>query len=61
MSLHLPWRHNGPGGGVTAMMQALAHHGLEPVPSRRTIDRLVRRHHTEGQERRSCASMSYDL
>ena len=61
MSLPLTLRHNGTGGGVTAMMPALAQQGMEPVPSRRTIYRMVRRHHTEGKERRSCASMAYDL
>ena len=61
MALHLTWRHNGTGGGVTAILQALAQQGIEPVPSRRTIYRLVRRHHTEVKERRSCASISYDL
>jgi len=47
VSLHLTLRHNGTGGGATAIMQALAQQGIEPVPSRRTIYRLVRRHHTE--------------
>ena len=47
VSLHLTLRHNGTGGGVTAIMQALAQQGIEPVPSRRTIYRIVRRHHTE--------------
>ncbi len=47
VSLHLTLRHNGTGGGATAIMQALAQQGIEPVPSRRTIDRIVRRHHTE--------------
>jgi len=47
VSWHLTLRHNGTGGGVTAMMPALAQQGMEPVPSRRTIYRIVRRHHTE--------------
>jgi transposase-like protein len=47
VSLHLTLRHNGTGGGATAIMQALAQQGIEPVPSRRTIYRIVRRHHTE--------------
>jgi hypothetical protein len=47
VSLHLTLRHNGTGGGVTAIMQALAQQGMEPVPSRRTIYRILRRHHTE--------------
>ena len=46
VSLHLTLRHNGTGGGATALMQALAQQGIEPVPSRRTMYRIVRRHHT---------------
>lgn len=61
VSLPLTLPHNGTGGGVTAILQALAQPGMEPVPSRRTIYRLVRRHPTEGQSRRSCASISSDL
>src|SRR6266853_6327348 len=41
VSLHLTLRHNGTGGGVTAIMQALAQQGMEPVPSRRTIYRIL--------------------
>jgi hypothetical protein len=40
VSRHLTLRHNGTGGGVTAMRQALAQHGIESVPSRRTMCRL---------------------
>ena len=47
VSLHLTSLQNGTGGGVTAIMQALAQQGIEPVPSRRTIYRIVRRRHTE--------------
>jgi transposase-like protein len=47
VSLHLTLRQNGTGGGVTAIMQALAQQGIESVPSRRTIYRILRRHHTE--------------
>jgi len=47
--LHLTLRHNGTGDGVTAITQALTQQGREPVPSRRTIYRLLRRHHTEGK------------
>jgi hypothetical protein len=61
VAVHLTLRHNGTGGGVTAMMPALAQQGREPVPARRTLYRIGRRHHTEGKERRSCAAMSYDL
>jgi uncharacterized protein YjcR len=49
VSLHLTLRHHGTGGGVTAIMQALAQQGIEPVPSRRTLYRILRRHHTEGK------------
>ena len=44
---HLTLRHNGTGGGVTAIMQALTQQGIEPVPSRRTLYRILRRHHKE--------------
>ena len=47
VSLSLTLRHNGTGGGVTAIMQALTQQGIEPVPSRRTLYRIVRRHHKE--------------
>lgn len=49
VSWHLPLRHNGTSGGVTAIMQARAQQGMEPVPSRRTIYRMLRHHHTEGK------------
>ena len=45
VSLHLTLLHNGTGGGVTAITHALAQQGIEPVPSRRTIYRILRRHH----------------
>ncbi len=45
VSLHLTLGHNGTGGGVTAITHALTQQGIEPVPSRRTIYRIVRRHH----------------
>src|SRR6266851_5699739 len=45
VSLSLTLRHNGTGGGVTAIMPALTQQGIEPVPSRRTLYRIVRRHH----------------
>jgi hypothetical protein len=48
VSLHVTLRHNGP-GGATAIIQALAQQGIEPGPSRRTICRLVHRHHKEGK------------
>jgi hypothetical protein len=61
VSLRLTLRHNGTGGGATAIMQALAQQGLEPVPSRRTMYRMVRRHHTEVKSRGSRSSISSDL
>jgi transposase-like protein len=45
VSLHLTWLHNGTDGGVTAITQALTQQGREPVPARRTLYRIVRRHH----------------
>jgi len=39
VSLSLTLRHNGTGGDVTALMQALTQQGIEPVPSRRTLYR----------------------
>ena len=47
VSLHLTLRHNGTGGGVAAITQALTQQGVEPVPSRRTMYRILRRHHKE--------------
>jgi len=61
VSLHLALHHNGPGGGVTAIRQALIQQGIEPVPSRRTIYRILHRHRTEVKERRSGASHVDDL
>ena len=45
VSLHLTLLHNGTDGGVTAITQALTQQDIEPVPSRRTIYRILRRHH----------------
>ena len=47
VSLSLTLRHHGTGGGVTAIMQALTQQGIEPVPARRTLYRIVRRHRKE--------------
>ena len=49
VSLPLTWHHHGTHGGVVAIIQALAQQGVEPVPSRRTLYRLLRRHHKEVQ------------
>jgi transposase-like protein len=61
VSLHETLRQNGTGGGVTAMMQALAQQGIEPVPSRRTLSRIVRHHDTEVKQRGSHPSISSEL
>ena len=47
VSLHLTLRQNGTGGSATAIMQALTQQGIEPMPSRRTIYRILHRHHKE--------------
>ena len=47
VSLYETLRHNGTGGSATAIMGALTQQGIEPLPSRRTIYRVVRRHHKE--------------
>ena len=47
VSLHLTLLQNGTGGGATAITQALTQQGIEPVPSRRTMYRILRRHHKE--------------
>jgi transposase-like protein len=47
VSLYLTLRDNGTGASATALMRALTQHGFEPVPSRRTIYRILRRYHTE--------------
>ena len=56
VSLYETLPHNGTGGSATAIMRALAQHGLEPVPSRRTIYRILRRYHTEVTAHESRAS-----
>ena len=57
VSLYDTFRHNGTGGSATAIIQALTQHGIEPVPSRRTMYRIVRRHHKEVTSRGSRACM----
>ena len=49
VSLHLTLRQNGTGGSAIAIMQALTQQGIEPMPSRRTIYRILRRHRKEVQ------------
>ena len=44
------WRalcQNGQGCGAAAIQQGLAQHGREPVPSQRTIYRILQRHQKE--------------
>ena len=57
VSLYETLRHNGTGGSATAIIQALTQHGIEPVPSRRTMYRIIRRYHTEVKAHGSRASM----
>jgi len=45
VSLHLTLLHNDTGGGAAAILQVLTQQGIEPVPSRRTIYRILHRHH----------------
>ena len=47
VSLHVTLRQNDTGGGATVILQALTQQGIAPMPSRRTIDRILRRYHTE--------------
>ena len=47
VSLRLTLLHNGTGGGAAAIIQMLTQQGIEPVPSRRTIYRILHRHHKE--------------
>ena len=49
VSLHLTLCQHGTGGSAMAIMQALTQQGIEPMPSRRTIDRIVHRHRQEVQ------------
>jgi hypothetical protein len=56
VSLHLTWHHHGTDGGVVAIIQALAQQGGEPVPARRTLYRILRRHPKEVQEHGAHAS-----
>ena len=46
VSLHQTLRHSGT-GGAAAILQALLQQGREPLPSRRTLYRILRRYHTE--------------
>jgi transposase-like protein len=51
VSLHVTLRHHGRGGSATAIMQALTQQGIAPVPSRRTMYRILCRHHREVKSR----------
>jgi transposase-like protein len=55
VALHQTLRHNGT-GGAAAIIQALSQHGIEPLPSQRTIYRILRRYYTEVKAHGSRAS-----
>jgi len=57
VSLYVTLCHNGMGGGATVILRALTQPGIEPLPSRRTIDRILRRYHTEVKAHGSHASL----
>jgi transposase-like protein len=57
VSLSQTLRHPGT-GGAAAIIQALVQHGIEPLPSRRTIYRILRRHHAEVNAHESRPSTS---
>ena len=54
--LHQALRHNGT-RGAAAIIQALVQQGIEPLPSRRTIYRILHRYHTEVKAHGSHTSM----
>ncbi len=56
VSLHQTLRHNGT-NGAAAIIQALVQQGIEPLPSRRTLYRILRRYHTAVKAHGSHASM----
>jgi transposase-like protein len=56
VSLYETLRHNGMGGGATVILQALTQQGIEALPSRRTLYRILRRYHTEVNVHESHAS-----
>ena len=45
VSLSVTLRHHGTGCGATAILHALAQQGIKPMPSRRTLYRIIRHHH----------------
>ena len=47
VSLRRALCQSGQGCGAAAIQQGLAQHGLEPVPSQRTIYRILQRHQKE--------------
>lgn len=47
VSLRRALCQNGQGGGAAAIKQGLEQQGLEPVPSQRTIYRILQRHQKE--------------
>ncbi len=56
VSLYDRFRYNGTRRSATAIIQALTQQGLAPVPSRRTIYRLIRRYPREVQAHGSRSS-----
>ena len=45
--LHRPLAHSGQRGSATAIQQGLQQQGIEPIPSLRTIYRILQRHAQE--------------
>jgi len=57
VSLYDRFRHNGTRGSATTIIPALIQPGIEPVPSQRTMYRLIRRYHTEVKAHGTRSSM----
>ncbi len=57
ISLYVTLCHHGTGSGATAIREALTQQGIAPMPSRRTIYRIVHRYHKEMTEHGSYASI----
>jgi transposase-like protein len=47
VSLHVTLHNNGTGGRAPAILHALTQQGIEPIPSRRTLYRMLHRYDTE--------------
>ena len=48
VDLHRTWRQSGTGWSAASIQQGLAQPGIAPVPSRRTIYRILQHHAKEG-------------